>query len=184
MQGGGNNRLLSCPPNNNPDYEGGISMGCGNNGQAFSPQIFSNHPVVPASAPLECYGIGAYFNDNYTLGGDFWFTGDIGEVIIYNRSLTGTEQTQVTNYLTSRWLSSVTPPTCSITSPTSGTNFSAVSNVTINSTATAYGSATISNVKFYQGADAARHGHHLAVQLHLEQRRRRRLRADGHRHRQ
>jgi hypothetical protein len=40
---------------------------------------------------------------------DYFFEGDIGEVILFSRALNGTERTSVNAYLEARWGFDVTP---------------------------------------------------------------------------
>ena len=78
-----------------------------------------------------------------------------------------------------------TPPTVSMTAPTNGAVYAApAGSITLTATAAGQNGATISSVKFYQGEHAARHGHHVAVHLQLDQRARQQLHADRGRHRQ
>ena len=93
--------------------------------------------TVPAGQSLECYGLGAYFNTNGTPGSSFHFTGDMAEVIIYNRALTSTEDTQVKNYLTGKYLTvnyTVTPSAGAngTISPSTAQTVSSGNNVTFN----------------------------------------------------
>ena len=102
-QSGNNNRILSCPPVGNADYEGGLAIVCGNLGQAFSRTVETENTTVASTTPLVFYGLGGMFDQGgYNDPGEY-FTGDIAEVIIYNRTLTAAENTQVLTYLDNKY---------------------------------------------------------------------------------
>ena len=118
---------------------------------AFAPQIFNENRTLTSGQAIAAYAFGYFCNPNLSNGG--WpFTGDIAEVIAYNRALTAAENTTVLNYLNARYFNAVQAPSCSITSPANGTNFAPSSNITITASAAAVSPATLTNVKFYQGS--------------------------------
>ena len=152
-QGSGStsDRILSCPANNYSDTQYGFNIQCGTT-SAYAPELITLNESMTAGYVLNTIAMGACFNFNKTVANPaYYFSGDIGEVLIYNSTLSSQNVNQATNYLDGRW-GLTTAPTCAITSPTSGTNFAPSSNVTITATATASGSATISSVKFYAGS--------------------------------
>ena len=86
-----------------------------------------------------------------SLNGGFCFSGDIAEVIVYQPRAHRHGRQQVRGYLNARYFNAVQAPNCALTSPSNGNTFSPGSNITLTASASANGSATISNVKFYQG---------------------------------
>ncbi len=101
-QGGVNNRILSLPTTSDDDWSGGICVDTGTD-NAFSRTIYSTSSTLAAGQGLSVYGLGQYFNPEGTGGVGFDFSGDIAEVIIYNRTLTSTENTQVMSYLDNKY---------------------------------------------------------------------------------
>ena len=100
--GGVDNRIFSGPTQSDADWDGGIDMETGT-GSAFSTTIYTLTPTLAAGQYLNCMGLGGYYAPGGSNGGGWALTGDIGEVLLYNRTLSGSEQTQMTTYLTGRW---------------------------------------------------------------------------------
>ncbi len=80
---------------------------------------------------MSVYALGAMFNPGQAPAGlGFYYSGDIAELVVYNRTLTAAENTQVLEYLNSKYnIGQVAAPT---NSPAAGT-YSSAQNVTISS---------------------------------------------------
>ena len=99
-----NNRMLSCPTNINPDWDGGLGLTVPT-ASAFAPQIFSiQNYTMPTGQTLGCYGFGYYINPGTFGSGGCTFSGDEAEIIIYNTTLTSTQINSIESYLNSRYL--------------------------------------------------------------------------------
>ena len=90
--GGVGNRILSWPTLTNQDWDQGLVIGTPT-ASAFAPQIFSENRTLTTGQAMEAYAFGFFCNPNLSNGGCH-FTGDIAEVIVYNRALTGAEDTR------------------------------------------------------------------------------------------
>jgi hypothetical protein len=101
-QGGINNRVVSCPTTTDYEYLKGLCITTGS-GSAFSPTLKTLSKTLDSNQYLYSLGLGAMHLSNGLLGNAFHFTGDIAEVLIYNRALTTQETADVTSYLTHKY---------------------------------------------------------------------------------
>ncbi len=79
--------------------------------------------------------------------GGTYFPGDIAEVLIYTRALSGPERIDLENYVRDRYLPSQLP-SIQITNPTNNSSFLAPANITVAATAASSG-GTITEVDFF-----------------------------------
>ena len=91
-----------------------------------------------------------------TLGssGSSYFSGDIAEVLIFNRTLTATERVSVNGYLNGKYGIVPAVPTVSLIAPTNNSVFFAGSNIGLVATASDSGGGTIMQVEFFQGTNS------------------------------
>ena len=84
VDGDSYNRLLSCPATNDSDYNYGFNLEYGN-WNVYSPCITQMNATVISGQTINTFGLGAQFNSQGNVHGGAFFTGDIGEVLIYNQ---------------------------------------------------------------------------------------------------
>ena len=87
--------------------------------------------------------------DPFLYSADSYFAGNIGEVLVFNRTLTAGERLAVNNYLNGKY---GLTPVISITAPANNAVLMGPTNISIS--ATAGDSAGISQVQFFQGSSS------------------------------